>query len=125
MVYLWLECLLDLLSCLEFAAVSAIPYFTMTIQHLPTPYQKIYARDVVLDLRLHNELVDATVYIVMLFWFSVLLPLVVQCVLGATVGSRVDIHFTMCVYPFGLGLTLLVTEFIKWFCGYHLRPKFY
>ena len=79
---------------------------------------------VMLELRLDNELVDATVYIMMLFWLAVLLPLAVQCVLGATVGSRGDIYSTMCVYPFGLGLTLFVTLIIKRLCGY-LRPNFY
>ena len=79
---------------------------------------------VMLELRLDNELVDATVYIMMLFWLAVLLPLAVQCVLGATVGSRGDIHSTMCVYPFGLGLTLFMTEMIKRLCSY-LWPNFY
>ena len=124
MGYLWSADFLELLSCLAFAAVPAIPYFTMPIQHRSTPYQKIDAGDVMLDLRLDNELVDETVSTMMLMWLAVLLPLAVQCVLGATVGSRGDVHSTMCVYAVGIGLTLFVTEFIKRLCGY-LRPNFY
>jgi len=115
---------LELIGCLLFSAImSVVPYLSTEITKRPVPFQQVDG-DVILDLRLNNELVDETVSGIVLVLVSIVFPLLIQCFISGTLGSRRDTHRSICVYAISLGLTCFVTGFIKRYCGY-LRPHFY
>ena len=104
------------------------PIFGMTMR--PIPYQQLKSGEVVLDLRLKNELVqNATIPSNLLLHTSITLPvllLIVFTQLAPPVhpAKHIDTHAAVCVLLLTIGLCEFTTQMAKLYVG-RLRPNFY
>jgi len=118
--------LLELLGwVVSMVILAGIPHLAARMFWRDIPYQKTAAGDVLVELMYSNELVDETINNELLVVLGVLVPLLVQIILGFACGDRwQDVHRSICTYVAAIGISTFVVEFVKHYAGY-LRPNFY
>lgn len=117
--------LCEVMTCIIIGLLLGIvPYFTFSLNQRPIPYQITEAGDVILDMTFGNALVSDTVPAFESVIYGGLIPLVIQIILCVCLGESDDTHLTICVYFVANGITRILTDFLKFYCGY-LRPNFY
>jgi len=104
------------------------PIFGMNMR--PIPYQKLKSGEVVLDLRLNQDLVlDATIPSSLLIHTSITLPIVLLIAFTLLLpqypqARYIDTHAAVCVLLVTIGLCEFTTQIAKFYVG-RLRPNFY
>ena len=115
----------ELAACVAFALVcvlSTIADYVWTER--PIPFQLLNNGDYVRNLS-YNEIFDGeTIPDTLLIVLAIIIPLILQTLIGKFLGEKGDVHATLCIYFVALSLTRFATDLLKLYCGY-LRPIFY
>lgn len=117
----------EIIYCLIFLVLCNIVFMVpQNVRKRPIPYQLLDSTgEYVLNQVNAEHEQDIIVNNALLVVLGIIVPFSLQIILSKTrFGRRGDTHSALCVYFVSLGITLLVTELVKLFCGY-LRPIFY
>eukprot|EP00980_Cylindrotheca_fusiformis_P008736 scaffold1868_cov193-Cylindrotheca_fusiformis.AAC.21 len=109
-------------SCLLLVLGLAIEIVGMIPHKRPFPVKMLQDGEYLVDQTKNEALTGQTVPGVYLVLFAVVIPFCIQLWLSIKAGNG-HVHKTLCVYFCAIGITILLTDFIKLYVGY-LRPNF-
>lgn len=125
--YLSVANIAELAFCIAFFFLgSVIPTYLDShyTWESPIPFQLAETGQVLLELDLSYEVRQESVTGLLRTILCVVMPLVTLTVVGFLFGPKRDVHAALCVYFVACGLTMFLTNTIKFYCG-RFRPNFY